>query len=331
MMDPYNNNNNQRDNRKKLLNSRNTYQQDNTAGVPGNDEETPVNPDRDAPDSGNPQPTDRQPQYSGGFTVIPPNQSRRSKLTTMAQKEEEDLQRWKEANRPPAVHLNPEKLGGGGTLAEARQKQLVGSRSAKLEKKLKKDESDRRRRQEEEEENQKMKAVQREKAERLEERKRQDEQRRRELHMQDHLRATDSFLQRFERTAPGPPASSSATHTSSRSEAEERSQRQKSLKSEREVQLEHRRVNSAFLDRLEGQGRGSKEWEAAQEEECPYFTSEESDSDVRQQPVAHLDPYPDPSCSGRTQEAAACDESTARFSGTIQDASPRRIPLLCWL
>ncbi len=29
----------------------------------------------------------------------------------VAQKEEEDLRRWKEANRATAVHLNPEKLG----------------------------------------------------------------------------------------------------------------------------------------------------------------------------------------------------------------------------
>lgn len=32
-------------------------------------------------------------------------------FAVVAQKEEEDLQRWKETNRAAPVHLNPEKLG----------------------------------------------------------------------------------------------------------------------------------------------------------------------------------------------------------------------------
>uniref|UniRef100_A0A3Q3MV72 Golgi resident protein GCP60-like n=1 Tax=Labrus bergylta TaxID=56723 RepID=A0A3Q3MV72_9LABR len=162
------------------------------AGEPGDG--APVTPER-----GQQQPTNREPQHTGVFTVIPPNESQRRKTILISQKEEEDLKRWKEANRPSSVHTNPEKLGGHVTLAEAREKQSADLRSSKLRKKLMKAECDKKRRQEEEEELEKMKAVQREKAEQQEQRRRQEEQRRRELHRQDHLRATESLVQRFER------------------------------------------------------------------------------------------------------------------------------------
>ncbi|XP_074550226.1 epithelial-stromal interaction protein 1 [Halichoeres trimaculatus] len=285
-MDP---NKNERDFRRN-----NNYLQGSRSGIPGNkDDNTPENSNRNVPESGNQQPTNREPQYSGGFTIIPPNETRRSQITRMAQKEEQELQRWKEANRPSAVHLNPERLGGSGTMAEAREKQLAGLRCSKLQKKLRKEEMDRRKRQEEEEELQMMKAVQREKAERLEERRRQEDQRRREQHKPDHLRATERFLQRFERTAPGLLASSSATPTSSRSEAMQSSQGEKEPKSVKDVQQEHKRVNAAFLDRLEGRGPKWEEEEEEEEEERPCFTSEELDPARRELPPAHLDPNPD--------------------------------------
>uniref|UniRef100_A0A3Q1GVT4 Uncharacterized protein n=1 Tax=Acanthochromis polyacanthus TaxID=80966 RepID=A0A3Q1GVT4_9TELE len=96
---------------------------------------------------------------AGGYTVIQPNEARRSQIKT----KEEAFQRWKEANRPPPVHLNPERLGGHVSESEARQKQLVNLRCSKLQKKLKKEELDRKKRQEEEEKLQKMKDEQREK------------------------------------------------------------------------------------------------------------------------------------------------------------------------
>ncbi|GLD56586.1 epithelial-stromal interaction protein 1 [Lates japonicus] len=300
-MDPY------QSQRNHLNPRRNTHLRENTADMSENDQTADNNnPDRQAPDSGNLQATDRRPQYSGGYTVIPPNEARRNKMKTMAQKEEEEQRRWKETHRVTSVHENPERLGGTVTLAEARQKQFADLRCSKLQKKLKKEEMDRRRRQEEEAEQQKKRAEQREKAERLEERKRQEEQRRREQHRGDHLRVNESFLQSFERQAPGPLASSSATHTSSRSEAVERKQR-----SEREVQLEHKRVNSVFLDKLENRGSGSEKAEkreGVQEAECPCLASE----DLRHQPPTttgqqlsfdHLKPDPDQSCSGWTEEA----------------------------
>lgn len=262
------------------------HPRDDTSAHDGTSNNNP--PGTDAPESRNtPAAADRQPQYSGGFTVIPPNESRRSQINTVAQRELENYQRWKEANRVTSVHVTPEKLGGSVTLAEARQRQFTDARCSKLQKKLKKEELDRRRRQEEEEELQKMKTKQRETAERQEERRRREEQRRRQQLERDHLRKTETFLQRFERTAPGPLASVSATHTSSRSEAAE-------PRSVRDVQQDHRRVNSAFLDRLERGGGGSE----ASEEGCST-----SDFSNAGQPLhlAHLDS--EQSYSGWTEEA----------------------------
>ncbi|XP_041662698.1 epithelial-stromal interaction protein 1 isoform X1 [Cheilinus undulatus] len=299
MMDP---SYNQRDLRRSQLKNNNRYIQERNSGAPEYDEDgTPVN--GNTAERGQEQQTARQPQHTDGFTMIPPNESRRSKLNMMAQKEEESFQRWKEANRPASVHINPEKLGGDMSFAEAREKQMAGLRGSKLQKKMKKEELDRRRRQEEEEALQRMKAVQREKAERLEQRSRQEEQKRRELHKQDHLRTTESFLQRLERTAPGPLASSSATHTSSRRDATENSQMQMASRSVTDMKQEQKRVNSAFLDRLEGRGRGSEESGGVKWEERPYYTSEDPINVKQEPPLAHLDPSKEQSCSSWTQEA----------------------------
>ncbi|KAM3607602.1 uncharacterized protein V6R79_010509 [Siganus canaliculatus] len=146
----------------------------------------------------------------------------------MAQKEEEDLKRWKETNRPQYVQEAPERLGGNVTMAQAREKQFISAQSSKLQKKLKKQDADKRRRQEEEEELQKMKAEQRSVAERQQEKTQQEEQRRREQLREDHLRTNDSFLQRFDRTAPAPWPSGSATHTPSGGEQSVSRQSQRS-------------------------------------------------------------------------------------------------------
>ncbi|XP_020493438.1 epithelial-stromal interaction protein 1 [Labrus bergylta] len=306
-MDNYHN---QRDSRGNQLNSGRHNTPGLQVGAPGEPGDgAPVTPER-----GQQQPTNREPQHTGVFTVIPPNESQRRKTILISQKEEEDLKRWKEANRPSSVHTNPEKLGGHVTLAEAREKQSADLRSSKLRKKLMKAECDKKRRQEEEEELEKMKAVQREKAEQQEQRRRQEEQRRRELHRQDHLRATESLVQRFERMAEGPLASSSATHTSSRSEAVGSeavgsSAREKEAKSVQDVQLEHRRVNASFLDRLEGRGRGGEKGDGVKEEEPPFFTFKESSVAERRPPFTHLDPGPEQSLSDWTQEGDSDPDS----------------------
>ncbi|XP_036397308.1 epithelial-stromal interaction protein 1 [Megalops cyprinoides] len=227
---------------------------------------------------------DRQAQYAGGYTMIPPNESRRSKLQRMAQKEEQELQKWKEEHRPGPVNLAPAQLGGSISLAEARQKQFVHLRQSKLQKKLKQEEMDRKRREAEEEENQRMKAMQREKASRLEEKRRQEEQQRREAHSQHHREATQQFLQRIEKSSSAPMATSGSQTSSSwdrgreyresrrveenahlqqrkeeqrrKSELLEEKQKELEEQRQRELLMEHRRINSAWLDRLEG-GVGS--------------------------------------------------------------------------
>ncbi|XP_059198184.1 epithelial-stromal interaction protein 1 [Centropristis striata] len=295
-MDPYNN---QRD-RGDQPNSRRNYGQlyENTSGTPGGEQppgdNNNNNPQRDAPDGGNPPATDRQPRYVGGFTVIPPNESRRRENQMIAQRDEETFQRWREANRPPAVHLNPERLGGNATEAGARERQSRELKCSKLQKKLKKEEDDRRRRQEEEAEFQKKKDEARQQAERNEEKRRQEEQRRREQFMPDHVRKTESFLQRFERTASAPLACNSATHTSSRS----------GPRSERDVELDRRRVNANFLDKLE---REKKERETAKEggAQGPSGPSVAPEDLTQQLLVPLANPTPDPEHSDSDWTASA--------------------------
>lgn len=167
------------------------------------------------------------------------------------------MERWREENRVKSVHTTPQRLGGGGSETEARQKQFRESRNSKVQKQMKKATLDEIRRREEEEELQMKKAKQRQKAELLEEKQRQEQQRRREQLGPDHLRANESFLQQIESRAADRPASSGATHASSRDVDVERNQ--KTIKSERDVQLDHKRVNSDFLARLEGSASRTEE------------------------------------------------------------------------
>uniref|UniRef100_A0A8D3AIC4 Epithelial stromal interaction 1 n=1 Tax=Scophthalmus maximus TaxID=52904 RepID=A0A8D3AIC4_SCOMX len=185
----------------------------NTPGT-GRDSET-TGTDQTDTNAAVPPAADRQPQCSGGYTVIPPNEFRRSKLIRMAQEEEEARQRWKETHRVPYVQPISERLGGDVTLAEARDKQLRDQQRSRVQKKMKQDELDKTRRQEEEAELQKKKDEQRRKAERLVAREHQDQQRRRQQLEPDYLRTSDRFLQSLERRAPDPRASSAASHTSS--------------------------------------------------------------------------------------------------------------------
>ncbi|KAK2905622.1 epithelial-stromal interaction protein 1 [Channa argus] len=266
---------------------------------------TPVNPERHAADSGNPQAADRQPRYSDGFTIIPPNQSRRSQMQTMAQKEEKDLQRWKETHRVTSVHMNPEMLGGNATLAEAREKQLASLRCCSVQKKLKQEDERRRKKQEEDEENERKKAEQRAKSERLEKKREQEQQRRREELQPDYLRRMENFLQSHERRAPGPLASSNATHTSSTSEASEGTQRQIPVKSTAEVQLEHQRVNSSWLDKLEAQARGGEREGVREQGASADFRHLPSTPTGHDAPMAPPKPDAEESCSSWMESADA--------------------------
>ncbi|KAM9851342.1 uncharacterized protein epsti1 [Aulostomus maculatus] len=263
----------------------------NPAGVPGEDstDDSGNNYARNLQDNGNPPVTDQQPRYSSGFTMIPPNESRRKETLTIAQKEEQDFARWRDTHRGAPVSHAPEILGGDITMAEARQKQFANARCSKWQKKLKKEEMDKKKRQEEEEENQRKKDEQRKKAERLEERKRQEDQRRKEQFQQHHQRMTDTFLQSLERRDPPPPGSSNTTCTSPRSETVEN----KLAKDIKDLQMEHKRVNLAFLDKLEGRSGGSEK--DVCENFClasDDFSPSLSDTTGWTLPTPHLEPDP---------------------------------------
>ncbi|XP_043104408.1 epithelial-stromal interaction protein 1 isoform X2 [Puntigrus tetrazona] len=238
--------------------------------------------ENNSPSTSNPQ---NQPTHSDGYTKIPPDESRRSKLQRIAQKEEEDLRRWREENRSGPIQLAPERLGGAVSLAEVRQRQQAESRQSKLRKKLQKEEMDKKKRQAEEEENERMKALQREKATKLEMRKKQEDVQRKKLYQHDKQMKTEEFLQRFERSSSSVsmaasssiPASSwtkSHEYREARREEEnadllkkkeeqrrkaeilEEKQKQQEEDRKRQTEADHRRVNMAFLDRLEGSSSG---------------------------------------------------------------------------
>lgn len=247
-------------------------QQDNMNQSPNNNSPS---------DSANRTATDQQqqPQYVGGYTVITPNESRRNNLRTMAQREEEQFQRYREAQRSVPVHVNPERLGGGGTLQEARERQFTDQRCSKLQKKLKREEDERRKKEQEEMEIQKMKDKQREKAERLEQKKQQDDIRRREQFQSDRTRVMDRFLTQYETKASShssaPSPIPNAQHAPSvKTNAEERQQ-------------DHKRTNAAFLDNIERQMRASNQSRAS-----PSASSSSESLDQESPPRPQTSPAP---------------------------------------
>ncbi|XP_057191869.1 epithelial-stromal interaction protein 1 isoform X2 [Triplophysa rosa] len=174
---------------------------------------------------------------------------------------------------------------GAVSLEEVRQKQQQEARQVKLKKRLQKEEIDRKNRQAEEEENQQMKDKQRDKANKLEMKRKQEEQRRQDLYQHDQQMKNREFLQKVEtsnRTVPM--AASNSIPASSWAKCQEyreskrqdenaallekkEEQRRKAeileekLKQEeedrkRQIDTDHRRVNLAFLNRLEASTSG---------------------------------------------------------------------------
>ncbi|XP_054643492.1 epithelial-stromal interaction protein 1 isoform X2 [Dunckerocampus dactyliophorus] len=141
---------------------------------------------------------DRRTQSLGGVTMIPPNESRRNQARMMAQKEEEELQKWKESQRLTHVCTTPERLGGDATLAQVRERQYKDLRCSKVQKKLKQEILAQKKRQEEDDEFQRKKDEQRKKAERHEERKQVVERSRQERLRQDNIRVTSIFLDKLD-------------------------------------------------------------------------------------------------------------------------------------
>ncbi|XP_067896370.1 epithelial-stromal interaction protein 1 isoform X2 [Heterodontus francisci] len=218
----------------------------------------------------------------GGYSVIAPNQSRRSHLQMMANRELEELRQWKEANRPGPINLTPTQLGGVTSEAEARQRQQINLRGAKFQQRAKKAEHDRKRKEAEELEIQKKKEIQREKANKLAEKRRQEDEQRKSQFQAEHHQANQQFLQRIEtnrsyshsplppnHTVPTTSWAKSKTYRETQREAEQQKlrelkeeQRKKSellaekeyqqeSERQRRLQEEHRKRNKSFLDNLE--------------------------------------------------------------------------------
>ncbi|NXP09539.1 ESIP1 protein, partial [Thinocorus orbignyianus] len=134
----------------------------------------------------------------GPYVLITPNETRRNQLQQIAQKELNDLERWKEEHRPGPIKLVPQRLGGKESEAQARQKQQMMLTQSKYQQKHKREEYVKAKKAAEEAEILKKKAIQREKAERLEVRKRQQEMQRREAFLEDQYYKTNELLNRLD-------------------------------------------------------------------------------------------------------------------------------------
>ncbi|XP_045422995.1 epithelial-stromal interaction protein 1 isoform X2 [Lemur catta] len=223
---------------------------------------------------------------TGAYTLIAPNENRRNQIQRIAAQELANLERWKEQNRAKPVHLVPRRLGGSQSEAEVRQKQQLQLMQSKYQQKIKREESIRIKKEAEEAELQKMKAIQREKSNKLEEKRRLQENLRREAFREHQQYKTEEFLSRLNTELPNRSVCPTArpdprSSTWARSWAhknslkEEENQKLQKMKDEQHQksellelkwqqqeeerakihQTEHRRVNNAFLDRLQGKSQ----------------------------------------------------------------------------
>ncbi|XP_059758498.1 epithelial-stromal interaction protein 1 isoform X4 [Balaenoptera ricei] len=186
-------------------------------------------------------------RFTGAYTLIVPNEKRRNEMQQMAAKELKDLERWKEQQRTKPINLAPMQLGGNQSEVEVRQRQQLQLIQSKYQKKLKREEYIRIKREAEEAEIQKMKAVQREKSNKLEEKKRRQENLRREA-LREHQQWLELGLPCICTFSlnPGVWKTSELLEFKREQQEEERA---------RIHQAEHRRVNNAFLDRLQGESQ----------------------------------------------------------------------------
>ncbi|CAL8342012.1 unnamed protein product [Boreogadus saida] len=267
-----------------------------------------------------------------GFTRVAPNETRRLQLQNMAQKEEADFQKYRESLKPVTIDEPPELLGGGVSLAEARRRQQTQLDQSRIQKRMKKMELDSRRRAEEEEENQRLKDEQRQKAEQYERRSKQQEQKRSQQLRQEHCRVTETFLQKLQGEGSSPASSSSGSQTHALHGGGEENEwwrgpespglhlkkKEQTLQDDPRVramgsgqeQADHRKLNSAFLDRLENRGRA---------DDALAFRDSESWESQRSEPpqcsVAHTAPDP-PQSDAEWPELAA--DLEAEFDWAVQ-------------
>ncbi|OPJ67077.1 epithelial-stromal interaction protein 1 isoform B [Patagioenas fasciata monilis] len=196
----------------------------------------------------------QQEQYVNPYVLTTPNETRRNKLQQIAKKELDDLERWKEEHRPGRVKVVPQKLGGMESEAQARQKQQMMLMQSKYQ----------------------------QKAERLEVKKKQQEMQRREMFFEDRYYKTNELVNRLDLGLPksdscqiaarGPESTAwTRSHAYKQALREDENRRLEEMKQEqrrktelmefkkkqeeeartRAHQNEQRRVNNAFLDRLQ--------------------------------------------------------------------------------
>ncbi|XP_067568971.1 epithelial-stromal interaction protein 1 isoform X3 [Pseudorca crassidens] len=214
-------------------------------------EDAPESPSRESPEHAG-------RRFTGAYTLIVPNEKRRNEMQRMAAKELEDLKRWKEQQRTKPINLAPMQLGGNQSEVEVRQRQQLQLIQSKYQKKLKREEYIRIKREAEEAEIQKMKAVQRQKSSKLEEKERLQENLRREAFREHQQCKTAEFLRRFDTQSPHRgtrPVAVCDPPSSAWSELLEFKREQEEEERAKIQQAEHRRVNNAFLDRLQGESQ----------------------------------------------------------------------------
>ncbi|NWR32277.1 ESIP1 protein, partial [Tachuris rubrigastra] len=117
---------------------------------------------------------------------------------SVAKKELDDLERWKEEHKPGPITLVPQRLGGKESEAQARQKQQMMLIQSKYRLKHKREEYVKAKKAAEEAEILKKKTIQREKAQRLEVKKRKQEMQRREMFLEDQNYKTNELLNRLD-------------------------------------------------------------------------------------------------------------------------------------
>nr|XP_060625230.1 epithelial-stromal interaction protein 1 [Anolis sagrei ordinatus] len=224
----------------------------------------------------------RPEQHSDAYVMIAPNPTKRDQLQKIANKELEDLAKWKEQCRPRVLNLVPQKLGGKTSEAEVRRKQQLEHMQSKYRQKLKREEDERIRREAEEADILKKKAIQREKANKLEEKQRQQEWQRRQMFDEDHFVKNTQFLNRMDLSPSNrrsyqtdyrslESTSWARHHTHRELQRQEENRKLQEMKEEqrrkaellelkqkqeekmrlRKHQNEQQRVNNAFLDRLQ--------------------------------------------------------------------------------
>ncbi|KAM4860284.1 epithelial-stromal interaction protein 1 isoform 2-T2 [Thomomys bottae] len=192
---------------------------------------------------------------TNAYTLIAPNENRRQQIQRIAEQELANLEKWKQQNRPKPIHLVPRRLGGNQSEYEVRKKQQLQLMQSKYQQKLKREESLRIKKEAEEAELQKMKAIQREKSNKLEEKKRLQETLRRERLRDHHQYKTAEFLSGLDTELPNRRTCQTTFHdpqSSTWNKLLEPKRQQQEEERAKIHQTEHRRVNNAFLDRLQG-------------------------------------------------------------------------------